>query len=894
MKTTEQYLLEVKTLRREHDEEYSVYAEVPDMHPSYEGIYEQFLNKYNSHSAEVCTSLSESEAWELFWLEEINKKREEEWLVKKKTLLNKYKSVLPQSVHLEERPPALQPEQVQKPKILASPKCKLPVDSSRISIVEPFTNSKQPQNTKLSNSLEDRSETVLLDSVNFSLSDFKSSIPANPTGSASANPGEASSQSHMLDILNNEEAVYNPSSSSVVAHRKPNSAIRISDIPSMNIEKQSQMKRTIQSRHIAGKSSSSPCASNSASSIKYIDVKQLLEALLSVCDNIEFLGSALKELVKVIIADNSPFNKALEIFKCDNNITLLNLCVNKIRSLLEASSLPITEKLTNALVSGEELLQFTKDPKQYKDKNQAELEAIKLRDTQNSQWNNASSTAANKYNLDLDIIAKSTEGKSSAYVVNFIKCALQAKGYADMPHDVLNKLFMDVSSIHFNMTINRDNKAKVDIPCIGQTEPFINNSSTTKTDEATKLVIPGICESASRGINNKTIPVFGHEPEIKKSIHSTELASCSSSMRMGYVSPRVIDSKTGDTKDAYEKTRHALSRQNIVLSTVYPKGQNIMHPSFTKEQTKPAHSDMNTMHQSALQQNATKNSSYFSYYDGQMHSDHQRVDSLKGTYKRINPEHIPGLGNDEQCAIPWLSEGSNIRERGYQEQSSSSSMNYFSSKDSSTNHKLPKESVIPLINVKKGAPCPVSNQIISNNSNYTQGKALDSQPHSSKENELQSSHSVNISSEQSQDLSVNKVYKHCVTQGSSTHLPDASQLYSHHNKVSSPTAMTVNKCNNPQPSIMTNITSTASSSCSQSNDNSRTWFVKKVKDIIDCPILTLDLFNKKLATILIGKPTDYKFSKSDLSLVKELQSLGSLNVNEKMFISMLKDKFSAL
>ena len=89
----QQFLAEEKELRAEHNDEYSVFSEVPEMHPEYEAKYEQFITCYRQRTTDADPELEES-IWSAYWAEELEKLKQEEWQEKRKKLVNKYKEVL--------------------------------------------------------------------------------------------------------------------------------------------------------------------------------------------------------------------------------------------------------------------------------------------------------------------------------------------------------------------------------------------------------------------------------------------------------------------------------------------------------------------------------------------------------------------------------------------------------------------------------------------------------------------------------------------------------------------------------------------------------------------------------------------------------------------------------
>lgn len=93
--TPQQFLAEEKALRNEHEQEYSVFTEVPEMHPDYEAKYEQFITCYRKRTGGATSSDSqlEEQVWATYWIEELEKLKKDEWKEKRKELVEKYKQV---------------------------------------------------------------------------------------------------------------------------------------------------------------------------------------------------------------------------------------------------------------------------------------------------------------------------------------------------------------------------------------------------------------------------------------------------------------------------------------------------------------------------------------------------------------------------------------------------------------------------------------------------------------------------------------------------------------------------------------------------------------------------------------------------------------------------------
>ncbi|KAF2354359.1 hypothetical protein FHG87_014890 [Trinorchestia longiramus] len=95
MLTPQLFLTEEKELRAEHEQEYNVFKEVPEMHPEYEAKYELFMTCYRQRmvGSQSDPDLEES-VWNAYWAEELEKLKQKEWEAKRKELVTKYKKVL--------------------------------------------------------------------------------------------------------------------------------------------------------------------------------------------------------------------------------------------------------------------------------------------------------------------------------------------------------------------------------------------------------------------------------------------------------------------------------------------------------------------------------------------------------------------------------------------------------------------------------------------------------------------------------------------------------------------------------------------------------------------------------------------------------------------------------
>ena len=86
--TPKQFLVEEKKLKAEHEEEYKVYIDLPEMHPAYENTFGVFINQHFDRSK------NQDSQWTSFWSKQVEDFKTKEWDEKKKLLVTRYRRAL--------------------------------------------------------------------------------------------------------------------------------------------------------------------------------------------------------------------------------------------------------------------------------------------------------------------------------------------------------------------------------------------------------------------------------------------------------------------------------------------------------------------------------------------------------------------------------------------------------------------------------------------------------------------------------------------------------------------------------------------------------------------------------------------------------------------------------
>ena len=205
--TPQQFLQEEKSLRAEHDQEYSVFLEVPEMHPDYEEKYEEFITNYLKENGR---DANEEEAWMAHWPTILEKIKQSEWEAKRKVLVEKYKKVLMQK-KLKNTPPV-------EPVVTAAPRDPDPVISDSVLM----------QSLAFVKSSNEKDKKLL---------DFPINLNLNLPSKLSKVPEIFSSKSSILDDCNGSSPVAKAATSN------SNTLDKISPSSNKNINQDSDISR---------------------------------------------------------------------------------------------------------------------------------------------------------------------------------------------------------------------------------------------------------------------------------------------------------------------------------------------------------------------------------------------------------------------------------------------------------------------------------------------------------------------------------------------------------------------------------------------------------------------------------------------------------------------------
>lgn len=841
--TPEQYCAEEKALREELDDIYAAYIDVPEMHPSYSEKYNEFLKTRGSTGF-----VSEAE-WAEYWRTELEQMKKKELTVKKEPIIANYK------------------------KMLAS---KATVRSN-------------------------------VDSVPTAI---KADVPVSTVSSHS----DESDHHTSVTKLSTDYSV--------------------------------------------------------------LDSFVILEG---VTNHIGLLGAALKSLIDLARNAGSTTKKAFDLLLQDDNVTLMKLCISKLRSELVQATPPFSLQLNRGVEHAEKLLKFA---------------AEQVKKVMEVVPHNGD------YGLGLQAIAKATEGQSSSYILNFIKYSLDLQGAVYDKKD-LNELFLAVSSLHFETSLNAPPQSLNDfIPELKsrvQGMPKSNSISTEITPlsiQQTRNLISSQFGSIEHDQgSNENMQVLQNtrrlsDEDFNLNLHSQFARAHESHSKDPLKYPKEVEQATsqpGVLKEGHRsmklhnepssKPKKFDTVGNIDLEKLLRSGsstdmlKNILekippNDNYQQLTREPYRTQCNATTQSfvspqssyqAVHQNSVTSSQFSStaiaapHYDkaksyGSYHgpadppvfdsrdessrhyvstetsnrpqsfresviaqsqfsknrdqsyyaesysiSDSYQAPSFSG--KRVNDDEMysqtlssyhPQLQFSKQADTSLTHSGASSSHVAYQ-----SCMQLASSATSSQQHPTYKSSLQPTRSETSSQVHPIyhsSWQSTSFSSGPQQHPAyplsLQSTSSAIPSNDL--AYNSGVQSSTSSNLSKPSDFQ------STRSVTESQQLLPHQSITNSKTPFLQN---NADPAGVYSTSSTVAGFKEDSKANSASWFTNKVKTIVNLPNLCLSKFNEELATILKDKPTHYKFSKSDLLIVKELQTLGSLNVSEALFISTLKGKF---
>ncbi|KAF2360950.1 hypothetical protein FHG87_008297 [Trinorchestia longiramus] len=576
-------------------------------------------------------------------------------------------------------------------------------------------------------------------------------------------------------------------------------------------------------------------------------MEDALQSLMNVKQYLGVLGSALERLFQES-RDKAPPGY-FELFLERDNITLYKLCVKK----LEAD-LPMLQ--SSVLMNYELAISYLNAlPKYAKEQLEKLLETSKVPEEDNHEH----------LGLDIKAVARATEGKSSSFIVNFIKCTLDLQGKTATKHE-LNKIFLAISELHFDSSMSMstdDHNELVDSDCRSvvfsnspksspdaasniKAFPYRTRSSHTAPHESqpsstydVTRSVAGIQTSEGRR-NVDDFSATSLVNRLMKELDSHGVEFNSSDITQGKnvpsldlysrIAERIIDTTEKDsssvvgpvkpfTKNSFLKSE--VPSDNILNSNVDSLKQVVRHAQ-TSSSTIPTQSCYST---SFVQENQLRGKNI-----GQ---EHQSKNDL---YQLHYSKSGNKLGNEHEVRFGQIHSGA------YQ---------YPECNARQINYQL--------------YPLPECMQTNAGFSANAESHSSNSRPAPQANfNQTINSHSV-----------------HSVGQASELHLQPNS-----HNSYVQPTIKRSMIADQQSASIPSSQIQMPNCSGFQ-----KTWFSEKVKSVTNLPGLTLDMFNVQLATILRDEAVNYKFTRSDLRLVKELQELGSLDVDDNLFLSILRKNF---
>ncbi|XP_018023114.2 uncharacterized protein LOC108679099 [Hyalella azteca] len=168
-------------------------------------------------------------------------------------------------------------------------------------------------------------------------------------------------------------------------------------------------------------------------SMKEFCVRDALDALDSVTDELGVLGPPLRRLLRCARDAGSSSHKAMQFFTSRDNAALLRMCIGKLQKMgvLAPKSKEILLNRTAALA--EKLLQYSEDcDRKY------EISRKKL------------------FDLDVPSLAKETVGLPPAKIVQLIRKALGCENEDFLTKEELQEVYMSISSIHLKIALGDD------------------------------------------------------------------------------------------------------------------------------------------------------------------------------------------------------------------------------------------------------------------------------------------------------------------------------------------------------------------------------------------------------------------------------------------------------
>lgn len=196
-----------------------------------------------------------------------------------------------------------------------------------------------------------------------------------------------------------------------------------------NINRQTQVNAGPVAKSIESFASVSSPAESSADS--FIENKFTIEGTLSLLEKMNtylgMLGPAIVAIVESARNAGTTTREALAIFTDEENVVLINMILDKLKIFLPSAPANLCSTIMRTINWTKELLEQAKNPPK-------ETEA----------------------NLNLEAIAKASLGKDSAFILNLIKTALAYEGIKSLSKEEINKIFMKVCSMHFEMAMKKE------------------------------------------------------------------------------------------------------------------------------------------------------------------------------------------------------------------------------------------------------------------------------------------------------------------------------------------------------------------------------------------------------------------------------------------------------
>ncbi|XP_018023199.1 uncharacterized protein LOC108679127 [Hyalella azteca] len=768
----QKFLAEEQALRVQFNEEFDVFIEVPELHPKYEELYEEFVLARERVNA----AGDFEEEWSRFWRSELEKNKRALWSEKRKELLEKFKKMMDARSENKPSHQSFAPSIIEPPDIPED--AKLVDRSLRDTSQDRVTSKNNPEKVAHHNK--------------FSQQKFDDS-----RGSFRLPAAEFSSMS------------------------RNNAELRVSQVPEF-------LDPPIHPSNSSADDTKLPSS---------FSMDEAVRALSGVQQHLGFLGSALARLL-LETPRESP-KQYYETLLEKDNLSLYNLCCKKLQNELPPSRSALREYYDVAIWYLTQLPKF------------AESELASLPKSSPTE-----SVEPDYLGLDIKAIARATEGKSSSFVISFIKCTLELQNKS-ISKEELNKIFLAISELHFDMSLSSNPEEK----STGEEEhvPQENNPSNfpkSLNDSANNRNATSV--SASVDYDPPQPEYYASRPEV----HGRQRFDDSSQYGRG-------DLCAADDS-AWHRTSKYLGAHSPPINADTSKSSRV------QSQT-PAGISQTAINASNL-----------------LTSD---LESLKQVLRNAGVSTaVPGIRVTSYEQTPDQSSRGPASDYSFDIDSRQNqrSLEAFPPPNASITQQ-PYVSQQAYRGWNEGGACGQAGDMRS-------GSLLSQFPDYNRFDQKERVSSTHLASSSSGNPG-----------SSGLHVSDSwtTPRVSYIQEANAPSHIVPTQVVPQQaPQFPSNSGSdvyrnqvlneptsrppTGAGRAPSDSSYSQTWFSDKVKSIISIPNLTLNLFNARLSTMLSDKPAGYKFSRSDLRLVKELQELGSLDVDEKLFLSTLKAKFATM